>query len=83
MDPDFLTGGLGSDTFVILHDQNINMLTTGKFDTISDFDNTDHIKLAFGIDHMVAEGTMTGMALTLAVVYRPAWVATFDDGRDL
>ncbi|MFO1306669.1 MAG: energy-coupling factor ABC transporter permease [Burkholderiales bacterium] len=29
--------------------------------------------LAFG------EGTLTGMALTLAVVYRPDWVATFDD----
>ncbi|MFO1396297.1 MAG: energy-coupling factor ABC transporter permease [Burkholderiales bacterium] len=29
--------------------------------------------LAFG------EGTLTGMALTLAVVYRPHWVATFDD----
>lgn len=29
--------------------------------------------LAFG------EGTLTGMALTLAVVYRPQWVATFDD----
>ena len=29
--------------------------------------------LAFG------EGTLTGMALTLAVVYRPEWVATFDD----
>jgi uncharacterized membrane protein len=26
-----------------------------------------------------AEGTLTGMVLTLAVVYRPAWVATFDD----
>lgn len=25
------------------------------------------------------EGTLTGMALTLAVVYRPQWVATFDD----
>jgi uncharacterized membrane protein len=30
--------------------------------------------LAFG------EGTLTGMLLTLAVVYRPDWVATFDDG---
>lgn len=30
-----------------------------------------------------AEGTMTGMLLTLAVVYRPRWVATFDDARDL
>jgi len=29
--------------------------------------------LAFG------EATLTGMALTLAVVYRPQWVATFDD----
>ncbi len=29
--------------------------------------------LAFG------EGTLTGMVLTLAVVYRPQWVATFDD----
>jgi uncharacterized membrane protein len=31
------------------------------------------IFLAFG------EATLTGMALTLAVVYRPHWVATFDD----
>ena len=31
------------------------------------------IFLAFG------EATLTGMALTLAVVYRPQWVATFDD----
>jgi uncharacterized membrane protein len=31
------------------------------------------IYLAFG------EGTLTGMLLTLAVVYRPEWVATFDD----
>ncbi len=29
-----------------------------------------------------AEGTLTGMLLTLAVVYRPRWVATFDDVRD-
>lgn len=29
--------------------------------------------LAFG------EGTLTGMMLTLAVVYRPQWVSTFDD----
>ena len=33
------------------------------------------IYLAFG------EATMTGMLLTLAVVYRPRWVATFDDAR--
>lgn len=25
--------------------------------------------------------TLTGMVLTLAVVYRPSWVATFDDAR--
>jgi uncharacterized membrane protein len=31
--------------------------------------------LAFG------EGTLTGMALTLMVVYRPHWVATFDDAH--
>jgi len=30
-----------------------------------------------------AEATLTGMVLTLLVVYRPAWVATFDDGRYL
>lgn len=30
-----------------------------------------------------AEGTLTGMIVTLAVVYRPAWVATFDDARYL
>ena len=30
-----------------------------------------------------AEGTLTGMVLTLAVVYRPQWVATFDDARYL
>jgi uncharacterized membrane protein len=33
--------------------------------------------LAFG------EATLTGMLVTLAVVYRPAWVATFDDRRYL
>jgi uncharacterized membrane protein len=33
------------------------------------------IYLAFG------EATVTGMVLTLAVVYRPRWVATFDDAR--
>ena len=33
------------------------------------------IYLAFG------EATLTGMMLTLAVVYRPHWVATFDDAR--
>ncbi|MBL8436990.1 MAG: energy-coupling factor ABC transporter permease [Zoogloeaceae bacterium] len=30
-----------------------------------------------------AEGWMTGMAMTLMVVYRPHWVATFDDQRYL
>ena len=35
------------------------------------------IYLAFG------EGTLTGMILTLLVVYRPEWVATFDDRRYL
>lgn len=30
-----------------------------------------------------AEGTLTGMLITLGVVYRPQWVATFDDGRYL
>ena len=35
------------------------------------------VYLAFG------EATLTGMALTLAVVYRPAWVSTFDDARYL
>jgi uncharacterized membrane protein len=33
--------------------------------------------LAFG------EATLTGMVLTLAIVYRPQWVATFDDARYL
>ena len=33
--------------------------------------------LAFG------EATLTGMLVTLAVVYRPQWVATFDDARYL
>jgi uncharacterized membrane protein len=33
------------------------------------------VYLAFG------EGTLTGMVLTLMVVYRPQWVATFDDAR--
>ena len=33
------------------------------------------IYLAFG------EATVSGMVLTLAVVYRPHWVATFDDAR--
>ena len=35
------------------------------------------IYLAFG------EATLTGMLLTLAIVYRPQWVATFDDARYL
>ena len=35
------------------------------------------IYLAFG------EATLTGMALTLVVVYRPQWVASFDDARYL
>ncbi len=35
------------------------------------------VYLAFG------EATLTGMVLTLAVVYRPRWVATFDDARYL
>lgn len=30
-----------------------------------------------------SEGTLTGMLVTLAVVYQPAWVATFDDARYL
>jgi uncharacterized membrane protein len=33
--------------------------------------------LAFG------EATVTGMLMTLIVVYRPSWVATFDDKRYL
>jgi uncharacterized membrane protein len=33
--------------------------------------------LAFG------EATLTGMVITLAVVYRPHWVTTFDDARYL
>ena len=35
------------------------------------------VYLAFG------EAMLTGMLLTLAVVYRPQWVATFDDARYL
>ncbi len=35
------------------------------------------VYLAFG------EATLTGMLVTLAVVYRPQWVATFDDARYL
>lgn len=35
------------------------------------------IYLGFG------EATITGMLMTLLVVYRPAWVATFDDARYL
>jgi uncharacterized membrane protein len=31
----------------------------------------------------LGEATLTGMALTLAVAYRPQWVATFDDARYL
>jgi uncharacterized membrane protein len=31
----------------------------------------------------LGEATLTGMAITLAVVYRPRWVATFDDARYL
>jgi uncharacterized membrane protein len=30
-----------------------------------------------------AEAFTTGAAITLMVVYRPAWVATFDDARYL
>ena len=30
-----------------------------------------------------AEGTLSGMLITLLVVYRPQWVATFDDLRYL
>ncbi|MBK8016511.1 MAG: energy-coupling factor ABC transporter permease [Betaproteobacteria bacterium] len=30
-----------------------------------------------------AEATLTGMVITLMVVYRPTWVGTFDDGRYL
>jgi len=30
-----------------------------------------------------AEGTLTGMLITLGVVYRPQWIATFDDRRYL
>ncbi|HYQ98616.1 MAG TPA: energy-coupling factor ABC transporter permease [Casimicrobiaceae bacterium] len=33
--------------------------------------------LAFG------EATLTGMVITLAIVYRPQWIATFDDARYL
>ncbi len=35
------------------------------------------IQLGFG------EATLTGMIITLGVVYRPQWVATFDDARYL
>jgi len=35
------------------------------------------VYLAFG------EATVTGMLTTLLVVYRPGWVATFDDARYL
>lgn len=35
------------------------------------------VYLAFG------EATLTGMVVTLAVVYRPRWVTTFDDARYL
>jgi uncharacterized membrane protein len=35
------------------------------------------VYLAFG------EATISGMLMTLFVVYRPSWVATFDDGRYL
>jgi len=30
-----------------------------------------------------AEGTLTGILITLGIVYRPQWVATFDDARYL
>lgn len=30
-----------------------------------------------------SEGTLSGMAITLMVVYRPGWVMSFDDGRYL
>jgi uncharacterized membrane protein len=44
-------------------------------------------ELVFGdyLPHLLylsfGEATLTGMALTLMVVYRPRWVATFDDAR--
>jgi uncharacterized membrane protein len=31
----------------------------------------------------VGVATLTGMLITLLVVYRPSWVATFDDRRYL
>jgi len=43
-------------------------ITGGEFAILS-------LLLAFG------EATLTGMLVTLAVVYRPAWVATFDDAH--
>jgi uncharacterized membrane protein len=35
------------------------------------------INLAFG------EATVTGMVITLLVVYRPTWVATYEEARYL
>jgi len=35
------------------------------------------VYLSFG------EATISGMLMTLFVVYRPSWVATFDDSRYL
>ena len=31
----------------------------------------------------IGEATLTGMAMTLAIVYRPQWVASFDDAKYL
>jgi hypothetical protein len=66
LDADMLTGDSGADTFVILHDQNVNMLTTNKFDTITDFDSRDKIDLAFGVS-FVAGGEIAGASLSDAV----------------
>jgi uncharacterized membrane protein len=48
----------------------VGAITVGEFAILA-------LLLSFG------EATLTGMLLTLAVVYRPAWVATFDDAQYL
>jgi hypothetical protein len=66
LDADTLNGGAGADKFVILHDQNVNMLTTNKFDTITNFDNQDQIGLAFSVLGFVSARDITGEGGTLA-----------------
>ena len=39
--------------------------------------------LPYGIHLAFAEALLTGMIVTIAVVYKPQWISTFDDKRYL